>query len=94
MRTASRGHLAWTENALPVRRWQARQWQTETRTGSPSTSARSWPQLHLASCVAIGQRLELIEYVSSVTDTEYLEITRSGEYDGLMGHCRQVIRGG
>ena len=39
-------------------------------------------------------RLEVIEYVSSVTDTEYLETTRSGDYDGLMGHCRQVIRGG
>jgi hypothetical protein len=34
--------------ALPVRRLQARQWQTETRTGSPSQIAASWPQEHWA----------------------------------------------
>jgi hypothetical protein len=183
------------ENALPVRRWQARQWQTETRTGSPSTSARSWPQLHTASRVAIAHRVDVLEYDSSVneeeigmadgitwddlptelegpgteirrrdfgglavclirlqaglrtdplfaglpddrcqcahwghimsgtmrvhgtdgpreyaagesyywapghnleavTDSEYLEITRSDEYDGLMGHCRRVMGDG
>ena len=26
--------------------------------------------------------------------TEYLGITRSEEYDGLMGHCRNVMVGG
>lgn len=31
--------------------------------------------------------------LEAVTDTEYLEITRSEEYDGLMGHCRRVMAG-
>lgn len=35
-------------SALPVRRWQARQWHTETRIWSPSAVARSWPQLQVA----------------------------------------------
>src|SRR5579862_3415936 len=35
-------------NTLPVRRWQARQWQTPTPRGSPCTSMRSWPQEHEA----------------------------------------------
>src|SRR4051812_49029842 len=39
---------AWAAKALPVRRWQARQWQTETRTGSPSQLARTAPQRHSA----------------------------------------------
>lgn len=32
--------------------------------------------------------------LEAVTDAEYLELTRSQEYDGLMGHCRRVIAGG
>ena len=39
---------AWAENALPLRFWQSRQWQTDTRTGSPSQIARSWPHRHVA----------------------------------------------
>jgi hypothetical protein len=35
------GKRACTPNTLPVRRWQARQWQTDTRIGSPSTVAVS-----------------------------------------------------
>src|SRR5690606_19684725 len=35
---------ACTANALPLRRWQARPWQTDTRTGSARTVAVSWPQ--------------------------------------------------
>jgi hypothetical protein len=31
--------------------------------------------------------------LEAVTDVQYLEITRSGEYDGLMGHCRRMIAG-
>ena len=31
-------------NALPVRRWQSRQWQAETRSGSPSQAMLSAPQ--------------------------------------------------
>jgi hypothetical protein len=29
--------------------------------------------------------------LEAVTDAEYLEITRSNEYDSLMEHCRRVI---
>src|SRR4051812_35759300 len=36
-------------NALPVRRWQARQLQIETANGSPVTSRRSCPQWQAAS---------------------------------------------
>jgi hypothetical protein len=46
--TCSASNRAWTPKTLPVRRWQARQWQIETRTGSPSTVSRSCPQLHAA----------------------------------------------
>ncbi len=31
--------------------------------------------------------------LEAVTDAFYLEITRSAEYDGLMGHCRRVMAG-
>ena len=41
MVTASRGYRAWAPKALPVRRWQARQWQTEIRTGSPRATRES-----------------------------------------------------
>jgi hypothetical protein len=42
IRTCSRGRrAACTANTLPVRCWQARQWQIETLTGSPSTSTES-----------------------------------------------------
>jgi hypothetical protein len=32
----ARPNHAWLLNTAPVRRWQARQWQVEIRTGSPS----------------------------------------------------------
>src|SRR5437764_15254947 len=50
--TCSASNRAWTPKTLPVRRWQARQWQIETRTGSPSTVSRSCSQLH-AACRAL-----------------------------------------
>jgi hypothetical protein len=31
--------------------------------------------------------------LEAVTDAEYLEITRSQDYDGLMDHCRTVMAG-
>jgi hypothetical protein len=31
--------------------------------------------------------------LEAVTDTEYVEITRSAEYDGLMEHCARVMGG-
>src|SRR5262245_1605021 len=31
--------------------------------------------------------------LEAVTDAEYVEITRSGEYDGLMDHCARVMAG-
>ncbi len=31
--------------------------------------------------------------LEAVTDAEYLEITRSEEYDALMEHCRRVMAG-
>src|SRR5215216_5024131 len=49
--TCSASNRAWTPKTLPVRRWQARQWQIETRTGSPSTVSRSCSQLDAASRV-------------------------------------------
>ena len=42
--TCAEGQRACTANALPERFWQLRQWQTETRTGSPVAVAVSWPQ--------------------------------------------------
>ena len=36
MAVTDRAEAAWTPNTLPVRRWQARQWHIEMRTGSPS----------------------------------------------------------
>jgi len=32
--------------------------------------------------------------LEAVTDAEYLEITKTDEYDGLMGHCKKVMAGG
>src|SRR5437867_3163679 len=46
--TCSASNRAWTPKTLPVLRWHARQWQIETRTGSPSTVSRSCSQLHAA----------------------------------------------
>jgi Regulator of ribonuclease activity B len=43
MRTCSRGQRACIPNALPVRRWQAKQWQIEILTGPPSSWTVSWP---------------------------------------------------
>lgn len=31
--------------------------------------------------------------LEAVTDTEYLEISRAGEYDVLMDHCRKIMAG-
>src|SRR5258708_39497800 len=53
MRTRSDVNLAWIPKALPVRRWQARQWHMEIRIGSPSAVRRSCPQLQAASRVGI-----------------------------------------
>lgn len=39
--TFSRRNRACWPKTLPVLRWQARQWQMETRTGSPTTWAVS-----------------------------------------------------
>jgi hypothetical protein len=38
---------------LPVRCWQARQWQMETRAGSPSQWILSWPQEQVAVRVMV-----------------------------------------
>jgi hypothetical protein len=46
--------VSWYPKALPVRRWHDRQWQTETRTGSPLHTAFSPPQLHSAVLRIIG----------------------------------------
>ena len=43
-------------NTLPVRRWQARQWQMEETTGSPSAERRSWSAA--ASCLAGAHRAD------------------------------------
>jgi hypothetical protein len=42
------GQRACAAKALPLRFWQSRQWQTETRTGSPVALALSWPQRQVA----------------------------------------------
>jgi len=46
------GQRACAAKALPERFWQSRQWQTETRTGSPSQLAVNWPQRQVAVRVA------------------------------------------
>jgi hypothetical protein len=46
--TASFADRACAPNTLPVRRWQARHWQTDTRNGSAVTRAGSRPQLQEA----------------------------------------------
>ena len=56
IRTCSRGQRACIANALPVRRWQARQWQIETLTGSPSTSTASCPHEQDARRVTMSGR--------------------------------------
>jgi hypothetical protein len=53
--TWSRGNRAWVANTLPVRRWHARQWQIEIRTGSPSVVSESCPQLQ-AACRVVMKR--------------------------------------
>jgi hypothetical protein len=32
--------------------------------------------------------------LEAVTDAEYIELTKSAEYDTLMEHCHRVIAGG
>src|ERR687895_325612 len=44
--------------ALPVRRWHARQWHIEMRTGSPSVTRLSCPQLQAAWRVVIPRSYE------------------------------------
>src|SRR3954452_11135733 len=53
MRTRFAGNRAWIPKALPVRRWQAKQWHMEIRIGSPSAVSRSCPQLQAASRVTM-----------------------------------------
>ena len=48
MVTRSLGKRACAPKVLPVRRWQARQWHMDTRTGSPRAMATSCPQLQVA----------------------------------------------
>jgi hypothetical protein len=46
--TASSGNRACMPNTLPVRFWQARQWQMDTRTGSPRVWMMRFPQRQVA----------------------------------------------
>jgi hypothetical protein len=39
---------AWVPNTLPVRCWHAKQWQMDTRTGSPVHVRRNWLQAQAA----------------------------------------------
>jgi hypothetical protein len=50
---AFEGNRACTPKTLPVLRWQARQWQTETRSGSAEVVAESRPQQQEAVCTGI-----------------------------------------
>src|SRR5438046_1009692 len=52
--TAARGKRALALNTLPVRFWHARQWQIETRTGSPSHATESWRQAQVAVLIMTG----------------------------------------
>src|SRR5690348_1472350 len=54
--TCSAVNPACRPKALPVRRWQARQWHTETTNGSPVTLTRSCPQWHAASRLLMGAK--------------------------------------
>src|SRR5262249_18599227 len=78
-------------NALPVRRWQARQWQTETRTGSPSVHSRSCPQLHEASRVATARSYET-DAVSAVAANDVSDPEALGLV--LPTRSRRSTRGG
>ena len=51
--TRSAAQRACWPKGLPVRRWQAVQWQSETRIGSPSQVIASLPQLHSARRVVM-----------------------------------------
>jgi hypothetical protein len=51
--TCSPAKRACTAKTLPVRFWHSRQWQIETRTGSPSQVRCSWPQLQDAMRVVM-----------------------------------------
>jgi hypothetical protein len=53
MVTEFTGKRAWAPKTLPVLRWQARQWQTEIRSGSAEVIADSWPQEQEAVCTGI-----------------------------------------
>src|SRR5665213_1187298 len=54
MTTEVAWNRAWAPKTLPVRRWQARQWQTETRMGSVEVTAESWPHEQEAVRIGIG----------------------------------------
>src|SRR5918999_5381949 len=91
MRTSSRGKRACMLNALPVRRWHARQWHIEIRTGSPSATRLSCPQLQAAWRGVIRRSYEA-DVVSRAQARELaLALPEAVEQDH---HGRPSFRGG
>jgi hypothetical protein len=58
--TCSRGNRACAPKTLPVRFWQALQWQMDIRTGSPTQVTLSFPQLHDALRVAMARSVDSV----------------------------------
>src|SRR5690606_39025792 len=79
----SRPNRACAPKTLPVRRWQARQWHTETRIGSPSHERRNRPQLQLAwRVVMISSSSTVVVALLEVADDRSLRVA------GLFGSRR------
>ena len=62
IRTPARSKRACTPKALPVLRWHAWQWQTDTQAGAQETWARSCPQLQdaIRNVMARGREASLV----------------------------------
>ena len=77
--TEPAGNRAWAAKTLPVLRWQARQWQTETRTGSTEVIAESWPQEQEAVRVGIGSFRRGMATASSYGSSDKIGILNEAE---------------
>src|SRR5919197_64707 len=91
-RTRSAGNRAWIPNALPVRRWQARQWHMEIRIGSPSAVSVSCPQLQEASRTLVPRRGRLLLGTALRQRGSLHPLLRALEVEGAV-HERHVREG-
>src|ERR671931_264589 len=93
-RTRSAGNRAWIPNALPVRRWQARQWHMEIRIGSPSAVRVSCPQLQEASRTLVPRRSRLLLGPALHQRRGLHPLLRALEVESAVheGHVREGLR--